>query len=122
MTSLCLFLSLLLVLFLFGGLSVTASAKAGSESCAVRILSFDEIRGMIGNGFYRFVQLFRRTDETNVPKPAALPDKTPPAGELSAVDPAAPVVQAQTWRCVELVFNSEKTTQIRSRTRRSTLF
>ena len=104
-----LFLCLIMLLSAFGGMTARANAATENETCAVRILSFDEILGMVANCFYRFMNLFRRVNEMNIPKPAPLQDKTSAAADVPEVDPTAPVMQAQTWRCIELTFNSEKT-------------
>ncbi|MBR5427051.1 MAG: DUF4038 domain-containing protein [Clostridia bacterium] len=104
----CLFLSFVLLFPAFGEMTAAANAKAEKAACSGQILTFEEVRGAVVNLFYRFIDLFRKTKDADLPKPAPLPDKTAPAGAIPVVDPSVPAVQTETWRAFEIVFESDK--------------
>ena len=105
---LSLFLCVLLTFTAFSSSAAAADTKAEEATCAVRAFSFEETKDAFASAYHRLRNLFERIDEMNHPKAAPLPEKTTPTEEIPETDPTAPAVQAETWRCRELVFSSEK--------------
>ncbi len=52
---------------------------------------------------------FKGVNKMRLPSPAPLNDKSVPSEGIPAVDPSQEVLQAETWRAFELIFESEKT-------------
>ncbi len=98
----------LIMLFTVCGTAPLADASERAAAGAVRTFSLEEIWGVTVNLFYRFINLFRGLTEMKLPTPAPLPDRSVPAGEIPLTDPAAPALQAETWRAFELAFTAEK--------------
>nr|MCR5781741.1 DUF5060 domain-containing protein [Clostridia bacterium] len=95
------------LLFTAAGSAFAAKTNTEENSCSVRVLPFEEIYNAIASFFHRILNLFRMTNEMKIPKPSPLPDKTEPAADIPEIDPSAPVISAETWRCAEIAFEAE---------------
>ncbi|MCR5042198.1 MAG: DUF5060 domain-containing protein [Clostridia bacterium] len=106
--SVALFLS---VIMLFGALSPCASASgadAKNEPSAA-VLAFEKCTDALGSLFGRIVKLVTFTDESRIGKAAARDAAGQESDTALFSGAAEQTLTAETWRAVELSFESEKT-------------
>ena len=94
---------------LTGGAAVTAAAVSKKDCPAPAVSPLEALIDGVVCFSARVFERLRRTDETRLPAPAPLPPTGEPAAETPASEPTEAEIAAETWRCTELTFYSEKT-------------
>ena len=94
---------------LTGGAAVTAAAVSKKDCPAPAVSPLEALFDGIACFSARIFERLRRTDETRLPAPAPLPPTGEPTAETPASEPTEAEIAAETWRCTELTFYSEKT-------------
>ena len=99
-----------ILLFSATGLPVFASGEGhNSPDVPQSILSLEQVTGVFGNLLGRFIKLITFTDESRIKKAAARNAAGQQSDTALFSDEAEQTLSAETWRAIELSFESGKT-------------